>query len=439
MLEPSDPLGPEKRTRKGLYRTLLTIVGVWIAIIIFAYGFEVTQVDLEETRSERRQTQLIRIIRALARPEIIDYEQEEFLVTAPILVGCPDGDLNVPEPDTSGPYMVVSPACAGPEEMVTVEGFNLQPNTQGPINFIPPSGVTLQRGNIQTDEQGHFITEVELPNRSPLPEFQEIQTITRRDVGLPFFTVTAKDTWGKIIETVFMAFLATVLGVALGVPLSFFAARNLMVDVKSSVARVSLSIIAWPVGIVIGAAIARYIGEVSTMLSDNPVLSIGGLVVLPAFMWGTTRWAIPPEDEVQPSSAVRLGRFAVLAVSALALILTLYLLSGVMLVAGNWLADRLGTFAFLGDFIADIGDIVGMLIVLVTAIVSGGFLSSVVGRGWVQVSAAISETVVQISTYILAALAGAILFMVIALVLNWLYQTDTSLTNVFIPIPMGSM
>ena len=58
--------------------------------------------------------------------------------------------------------MMVTPACAEPRGEVTVEGFDFAPNTAGPLNFIPPSGVSLQLGNIQTDAKGHFQLTVRL-------------------------------------------------------------------------------------------------------------------------------------------------------------------------------------------------------------------------------------------------------------------------------------
>ena len=64
--------------KKG--RNFLKSLGLGLALlsgfVIYAYGFQVTQVDLEETQSPRRQEQLIRILRALARPHIIEFEQD---------------------------------------------------------------------------------------------------------------------------------------------------------------------------------------------------------------------------------------------------------------------------------------------------------------------------------------------------------------------------
>src|SRR3990172_1908279 len=118
---------PWKSLRTGLF--------VLLAIIIYAYGFEITQIDLEELRSEQRQTSLVRVTRALAQPDIFEYEQDEQKFTAPVYVTCPaDGSMpSVEVPETSGPYVSVTPTCAEPGETVTVEGFNFTPNTTGPV------------------------------------------------------------------------------------------------------------------------------------------------------------------------------------------------------------------------------------------------------------------------------------------------------------------
>ena len=52
-------------------------LGTFLALIIFAYGFQITKVNLEELRSENRQQSLIRVTRALAQPDILEYDQVE--------------------------------------------------------------------------------------------------------------------------------------------------------------------------------------------------------------------------------------------------------------------------------------------------------------------------------------------------------------------------
>ncbi|HMK07843.1 MAG TPA: hypothetical protein VK449_02315, partial [Anaerolineales bacterium] len=66
---------PGRLARLG--RALLIAFAVLLGFLIYAYGFRVTKVNLEETRSPRRQEQLVRILRALARPDLIEYDQKE--------------------------------------------------------------------------------------------------------------------------------------------------------------------------------------------------------------------------------------------------------------------------------------------------------------------------------------------------------------------------
>ena len=48
-------------------RTIKNILATVIVVIVFAYGFQVTEINLEEPKEEKRQAQLTNVIRALAR------------------------------------------------------------------------------------------------------------------------------------------------------------------------------------------------------------------------------------------------------------------------------------------------------------------------------------------------------------------------------------
>ncbi|MCB9160283.1 MAG: hypothetical protein H6644_10560 [Caldilineaceae bacterium] len=91
-------------------RSLRLALFIIIGIVIYAYGFTVTQVNLDELDSPARQESLTRIIRALARPDFLEWEQEEVTVERPIYVPCPNGGAPEPTVDTAGPYMLAPPA-----------------------------------------------------------------------------------------------------------------------------------------------------------------------------------------------------------------------------------------------------------------------------------------------------------------------------------------
>ncbi|MCK7522713.1 MAG: hypothetical protein MZV64_36040 [Ignavibacteriales bacterium] len=170
------------------------MLAIIAAVVIYAYGFQVTKVNLEETRSERRQTQLVRIIRALAKPDIIVYDKQVTDASARIMVPCPPAGYQTPETDKNKPYIVIEPACADPETAVKISGFNFAPNSSGPLYFIPPSEVTLDLGRITTDADGKFEMMAKLPDR-PDTEVQYINAITRVDVGTPKLSTNVIDTW----------------------------------------------------------------------------------------------------------------------------------------------------------------------------------------------------------------------------------------------------
>ena len=107
-----------------------------------------------------------------------------------------------------------------------------------------------------------------LPDR-PSDEVQFIRATMRQNVGLPRFTETAKVTWEKIVETVFLALLATTLGTVLAIPLSFIAARNLMKPVRSPLASIALSILGWPIGIALGYLVVNRIGQISALAANG--------------------------------------------------------------------------------------------------------------------------------------------------------------------------
>ncbi|HSQ27050.1 MAG TPA: ABC transporter permease subunit [Anaerolineales bacterium] len=402
--------------RTSLLRGLLAA----FSLLVFAYGFQVTQVSFDQINSPTRQESLKRVLRALARPDLFAYEQIETTIEAPISVPCSD-ETSKNEGDTSGPYLVLEPPCADPDETIRVQGYNFMPNMSGPVFFIPPSGVKLSLGKFQTDENGYFDLEVELPPR-PNEQVQTIRTITREPVGSPQLTKSAKDTWDKIIETVFLALLATAFGIILAVPISFFAARNLMEDVTSPMTSLSLSIIGWPIGIYAGIKITAWVETQSVLLTSNLLLTILGIILSGLLIWAAIRWALPHEDESKPKFSIRLARLAALLFATLIVILLLYLVSVLFIEVGSALNDRLGSFGFLGTFLKNIGEILALLIGLVGALIGGAVVGGWLSRPGQIIYTKLTPVSRLVVNMVLGALAGGFLAFLIAGGLIWLYQ-----------------
>jgi phosphonate ABC transporter permease subunit PhnE len=427
------------KTQRSFLRSVGLGLVIILAIVIYAYGFTVTDVNFETTRSENRITQLTRILRALAHPDIIEYDQVEVNVEAPIYLPCPPEGVPAYEPDKSGPYLVLTPACASPRESVQVEGYNFTMGLRGPINFIPPSGATLNIGNFTADEFGYFQTRVELPTRQPVEEAQTMRAISRVNEGAPRLSSLANTTLDKIIETVFLALLATTFGTLLAVPISFFAARNLMSEVKSPLTSIGLMIVGWPVGILLGVQVARWIGQFGELISANTVPMIAGVVISPLAIWGISTWAFPQAELEPPSGVKRVLRYGAMALVAGLGILSLFLLSHVGLAVGSELTERLGSWGFLGNFIFQLGDILGMLTPAVTALAVGGVLGSFAGRLGQMASDRMDASLVKAINILVGAIAGAVLFALVGAGIDWFYQINDPIKTLWWPAGVGAV
>ena len=86
-----------------MLRRIGLMLAILVAVVIYAYGFAVTQVNLEELGSPTRQQSLARILRALVRPDFLTYEQEEFVAESSAYLVC--ATLGIDTGDYSIPYI----------------------------------------------------------------------------------------------------------------------------------------------------------------------------------------------------------------------------------------------------------------------------------------------------------------------------------------------
>jgi hypothetical protein len=85
----------------------------------------------------------------------------------------------------------------------------------------------------------------------------------------PRISETAKITLDKILETVFLALVATTAGLFLAIPLSFVAARNIMRDISITVTNFVLTLIFLPAGAVAGVIASRLARNVVDPVGDE--------------------------------------------------------------------------------------------------------------------------------------------------------------------------
>ena len=458
---PSSEPDVEKPRRRSARRSLLLALIIILGVVVYAFGYEVTDVQLDEIRSETRRTQLVRVIRDLARPELLTHERIPTNTDTEILLPCPTGGFTAAAPDENTRHIVVEPPCGEPGSEITVTGHNFSANARGTLYQVPGSDIELRLDVFQTDESGDFSVVVGTRERTESAP-QTIRAVTNENIGSIFNPVTvgtgefdpvtgeeitvssprisqaAKDTWERIIETVFLALLATTLGVFIAVPLSFLAARNLMRDVSTPVIKLALQMLALPLGIGLGIVVARWARDVSGNINDNDLLVLFGVVALPFAMLAAIRWAFPPIEETPPTPSERVARGTVTVAVGAAGILFLYLVADLLVSFGDWFEDNGGFLDFIGAFLASNGDILEAVIALITALATAGALMNLAGRlgTWIRVH--VDSEIVRWSTLPLAAASGAIIAVLIARGIGWLYQITDPVKITWVPAAAGA-
>ena len=427
-------------------RSLAVGLVTLLVLIIFAYGFSVTSINFEETRSERRVASLTRILRALAHPLIFTYEYEVVDVQIPFYLGCPEGGVEPPEVDRSGAFILPSAACAEPGETIVVEGYNFQENSSGPINFIgfsadAPDGVPLQMGSFQADAQGDFRVEVTIPRRQVSENPQAIRATGRVRVGAPSISREAQITWDKIVETVFMALLATTFGTLLAVPISFFAARNLMSDIKSTLSNISLSLIGWPLGIWLGIKATQLLTNLLSPLYNSFFLTMAGTIVLPVSGYLFVRWGLSNQDEdTELQLKDRLTTLLYTLTASILAIASILFVGRILLQIGEYLTPNVEVpLYFIRKFIFQMGDIITMLVPVIAALVGGGIIGGLFGNFGQTISDRIPRATGKIMNLIISPIAGASIAVLILQGVNWFYQFNNPAITLYWPAGIGAV
>lgn len=198
-----------------------------VAILAFyAYSWQVTQIDISRLFTDFYKA--APIIKEFLTPELFARGESVRSYTIPYPVPCGAGDN--PEIADSGPRVVVTPPCASAKDTITVEGFELRPDSDVQLRWLLPDDKRLRSGKAKTNADGYFVTEVEV---RPIVEakngkLSQLEAEITWESGALAFSEAAVITVEKMAETIFMALMATTFACFVAVPVSFLGARNIM-------------------------------------------------------------------------------------------------------------------------------------------------------------------------------------------------------------------
>jgi phosphonate ABC transporter permease subunit PhnE len=417
-------------------RRLLVVLAILVGVVVYAYGWQVTDIDIEETQDERRQASVQRALRELFAPDIFDQDTESVFMQADFLMNCSDTPPVPPEP-THQPYIALSPTCGSRGDIVTVEGFNFEPGSPAALRWVPPAGekrpldvVGTESNVIDTDASGHFRVDVEVPSiRGSQDTVHQIEVESRIAVGTPRLSDSTLLVIEKMIETIFLALMATTVAVPISVVLSFLAAHNLMPQVRIPLGSALVGLILLPVGWFLGALLLGPIGQLGVNWGKALVMGIvGPVVAIAAYGFGAQ---VVNQLKLKNGAVVRLRT---VIMSLLLLVLVIFVIGAVGGLA-VWLGSQLGNAGdsiqtspgipaavagtlveALGNFIGTLGRIIEISMAFIAA-VAGAFLLAWNGM---ELSVAPLKSVSAAMSHalggIFGVLGGALMMVLVALI-----------------------
>ncbi len=206
-----------------LGKTLLLLV---IAIPLYVWSWNATQIDLGTLIQGAPKARPI--LTDLVQPSLFERGEQSESRESSLRVPCTGDAAGVP---TGGDAdLLLSSTCLNAREPVTIQGSGFRPNTEGRL-YWQVTGLQgrLRDERFTTDASGNFTVETDIP---PLlaenPGDHKLLAEATWEAGGLSPSEALRITIDKMIETVFLALMATTLAAILAVPLSFLGARNIM-------------------------------------------------------------------------------------------------------------------------------------------------------------------------------------------------------------------
>jgi phosphonate transport system permease protein len=207
-------------------RSIVTGLALLIAIAAYVIGAQVTQINLSKLFTSLPKSK--QILSDLIHPDVSTRLTKDTTIDQVFPVPCASAEQA--QPATGGAYITTSVPCANPRDTITVQGYNLAPNTDVKVQWLLPSGNVLFSVLSHSDAKGDFIAKVEVrPITATVDGVpSHLQAVTNVPVGKLIPSQALKDVVNSLMVTVFMALLATTAGTIVAAPISFLAARNIM-------------------------------------------------------------------------------------------------------------------------------------------------------------------------------------------------------------------
>jgi phosphonate transport system permease protein len=202
-----------------------------VALLILSYltGWVITKIDIKAFVRDAPKAKPLLI--DLVTPELFERTPTEQKARAKFQIPCSD---EPPTPKAIEPGVpaltVLGEMCGEIGDNITVRGENFEPGARGTLFWVDPIGMEERIRHIIVEDDGTFTYNFSVPPaRGAEHEIHGVEAEISVPTGPWRATKTLRMVIDKMIETVFLALMATTLGVIIAIPVSFLSARNLMI------------------------------------------------------------------------------------------------------------------------------------------------------------------------------------------------------------------
>ncbi|MEM9950357.1 MAG: ABC transporter permease subunit [Chloroflexota bacterium] len=446
---------PQEETRSALSR-LVVVLAVAIGLIIYSYGWTVTEIDLSEPQEEQRQENVTRALRELLSPRLFQQEREVIEYDAPFLMDCTTGDApQQAERNGSETIVIIEPACSDANEPITVQIINGTAGADARLRWIPPAEdgedprarpleiIETEREDLVLDGSGGFTGSIEVPRiRRGEGQIHTLRVLVAIPAGQIEFSETALIVIDRMLQTIFMALVATTVAIPIASLISFFAAQNLMRRVRLTVGSMMMAVILFAVGIWLGSNFVSILGEWGLLVGQGDLFApIGALVAfaIPIAVLVSVGWILARLQSVTDDSNSSAMQLLNTVITVSAVIFLLGAIGGLGTLGGEQItalgdslrpaeSDSIATglqdaFGFsiwtIGNLLMILSEMVALFIRPITGVLTGFALASVgasiLGNGLRRIRGVPSHVLAGI----MGAIAGAILLVFLARIALW--------------------
>lgn len=403
--------------------TIRTVIFIIAGVLLYAFAFQVTDVNLEEPLEPQRQSNLISLLREMARPDFFDFDEETRSTNLSIRMPCPE----VPQASQvsiEGRFVLFSPNCASTtQDVLTIRGEGFQPNVRGIVRWYPAGATTTRTlASIRADESGDFSVSFTMPDIRETEETQRIEVVEVTGRTLEGFSSASQVTFDRIIETILMALMASTVGIIVAAPISFLAARNLMENVSSPLAAISATLLIMPFGWFIGQQIETALVDVSAQLTENALIGTAVIILVVVVIPSTIRMG--PSIMGGGRSGGGLIRAAMIVMLLLLAFFGLGVAAHLGIQAGHWLEPRLGIFGFLGNFLFVLSDLTRVLLPYLLGFVGALAAAALASRYAQEAVIKLGERSGRLVTFALTFAGFGLMALLIGYASNWICLLD---------------